>query len=380
MGLSRSIEEIRSDLFARIEAVQEDYAAKGWLPVRLNLNKGVIRGLLEMFCWGQWQLYNFLDQVHKQAVPLTSTGAWLDLHCAQIGLTRKGALQARGLVDFIRGDSRGNIRIPQGRIVRTKPDGLGNIYRYVTEADAVLPEDAASVAVPVKSEEYGQGANASVAQICELATPVPGVASVENQADWLIVEGADAETDASLSRRYVLEWKSKAGITRAAYEAAALSVAGVVDVYVADQHPRGEGTVDVVIEGAAGLPTTALLEKVREALEEKIVINHDLLVKSPVPVDVAVKACLELVSGDEQAILAEAANRIRDLFSPASAQSARFSIGKDVIRDRLAGAVIDLQGVKRILWESPLEDVEVAADGLARLAALDLTTSWAAEA
>ena len=159
---------------------------------------------------------------------------------------------------------------------------------------------------PATAEEYGQGANAAVGQICELVTPVEGISGVTNAADWLIEEGADAESDASLRRRYVLAWQRQAGVTRAAYEAAALSVPGVVDVYVADQHPRGEGTVDVVVMGTAGMPTSSLLSDVRAALDAAIVINHDLLVRAPEPVNVSVKAVLELLSGDADSVKAEA--------------------------------------------------------------------------
>lgn len=378
--LSKDIGDIRAGLFERIEAVQDEYASKGWLPVRLNLNKGIVRGIIELFAWGLWQLYNFLAVVHKQAIPLEATGDWLDTHAAQVDENRKPATKARGNVLFWRGDGTGNIRIPAGRIVRTQPDGKGDVYRYVTDELAVLPDGAASVAVPATAEEYGQGANAAVGQICELVTPVEGISRVSNAADWLLEEGADAESDVALRRRYVLAWQSQAGITRAAYEAAALSVPGVVDVYVADQHPRGEGTVDVIVQGAAGMPTQKLLEDVRAALDATIVINHDLLVRAPDPVKVSVRAALELISGDADAIRAEAENWVRAMFSYGDDPAIpRFSIGKDVVRDRLASGLVGISGVKRIRWESPVEDVEIPAGGLAILDTLELTTLWAAE-
>lgn len=380
MRLSKEIGEIRAGLFERIEAVQDDYASKGWLPARLNLNKGIARGIIELFAWGLWQLYHFLDVIHRQAIPLEATGAWLDTHAAQVDETRKPATKARGNVLFLRGDQSGNIRIPAGRIVRTKPDGKGDIFRYVTDDLAVLPEGAAFVAVPVTAEDYGQGANAAVGQICELVTPVEGIAGVTNEAGWLLEEGADAESDASLRRRYVLAWQSQAGVTRAAYEAAALSVPGVVDVYVADQHPRGEGTVDVVVQGAAGLPTASLLAEVRTALESAIVINHDLLVKAPEPVTVPVKAVLELLSGDAEAVKAEAENWVRAMFSYGDDPAIpRFSIGRDVVRDRLASGLVSIAGVKRVRWESPAADVSIPAGGLAVLGTLDLETVWVTE-
>lgn len=379
--LSRTIEELREALFARIEAVQDDYAAKGWLPARLNLNKGIVRGILEMFAWGQWQLYNFLNTVFRQAIPHEATGKWLELHCEQIGIARKPPVKARGLVKFVRGETGGNIRIPAGRILRTPPDGAGNIYRYVTDEMTVLPEDETSVLVPVSSEEYGQGSNASVGQICELVTPVPGIAEVWNSSDWLLVEGADQESDLSLRRRYILEWQSKAGITRAAYEAAALSVPGVVDVFVADQHPRGEGTVDVVVESTAGIPTDRLLADVMAALDDKIVINHDLLVKKPLSIPVSISVEMELLTGDEEQILAEAENWIRSMFNyDARIDIPRFTIGKDVVLDRLAYGIINIPGVKRLKWKKPLEDVSIPVDGLARLQDLQVSATWVDEA
>lgn len=380
--LSKGIGTIRSELYARIEAVQDDYAARGWLPARLNLNKGIARGLIELFAWGMWQLYTFLDVVHRQAIPRDATGEWLNTHVVQVDLTRKAATKARGTVLFLRGDQSGNIRIPGGRILRTPPDGTGTIYRYVTDDLAVLPEGSDSVAVSVTAEDYGQGGNATVGQICELVTPVEGISGVLNAADWLTEEGADEEGDAGLQLRYTLAWKSQAGITRAAYEKAALSVPGVIAVYVSDQHPRGEGTVDVIVQGSAGSPTAKLLEKVRKALEDAIVINHDLQVKAPTLVNISVKAVLEILSGDEKTIKAQAEATIRKMFSFGSESDGlpRFSLGKDVVRDRLASGIINLPSVKRIRWESPSGDIVIAPDALPVLAELDLRIDWVEQA
>lgn len=378
--LDKNIATIRSALFARIEAVQDEYAAKGYLPVRLNLNKGIIRGIIELFAWGLWQLYNFLNTIHAQAIPTTSSGDWLDLHAKQVSVVRKDATKALGTVTFLRGEATGNVRIPAGRIVRTLADGTGAVYRYVTDTLTVLPEGALSIAVAVTAEEYGQGSNAAVGQIAELVTPVEGIGGVTNSAGWLTAEGTDAENDASLQRRYALAWKSQAGVTRAAYEAVALAVPGVVDVYVADQHPRGEGTVDVVVQGSAGLPTDGLLENVRAALETTIVINHDLLVKAPTPVAVEVRATLELVSGNAAETLAGAEAWVRSMFTYGDSDIPRFGIGKDVVRDRLASGIISITGVKRIVWGKPTADMEIPADGLAVLSALDLRTAWADQA
>lgn len=377
-NLAKSLDDIRSELFTRMEEVQDDYIAKGWLPAQLNLNKGIVRGLIELFAWGLWQLYQFLNYIFSQAVPLESSGDWLEVHASQVDLTRKPALKALGTVNFSRphgANIESNIRIPAGRIVRTRPDGEGIVYRYATLADAVLPQGADSIAVAVEAEEYGAKANAAQGQISELATPVQGIGSVSNAADWLTREGADAENDQSLQRRYVLAWQAQAGITSAAYKAAALSVAGVVDVHVADQHPRGEGTVDVVVQGSAGLPTETLLAAVRVAVKDAIVINHDVLVKAPSPVTVDVEFVVELLSGDAEATRALATSWIKALFS-GEPQVPAFGIGKDVIRDRMASGIITLSGVKRIVWATPLADITIADGELAVLGQLTVSIVW----
>lgn len=383
--VSRTIEDIRASVFGHVESVQDSLAAQGYLPARLNLNKGVIRGLLEIYCWGYWQIYALLQRLMQQAVPATASAAWLDTHAAGVNISRRPATKARGTLRFLRAPQVGqeaNLTIRAGRIARTLPDGTGRIYRYSTLADAVLPSGADHVDVPVESEDYGAAANASAGQICELVTPVEGVAGVINPADWLVEEGADEETDAQLRERYALAWAANNGCTKHAYKAWALSVPGVTSVSILDQHPRGQGTVDVVVRGADVLPTEALLEKVRAAIAPNVPINDDWLVKGPAPVPCAIAGELEYTSGDPEAIRVQAEGRIRALFAETSPLSdvAALQIGQDMTLDLLTHTVMAVPGVKRVTWTSPAQNmVAVPADGVARLESLAFTTSMAEE-
>lgn len=294
--IERDIDDIRSSVFAQVENVQDEYQGKGWLPARLNLNKGVVRGLIEISCWGLWQLYSLLQRLLKQAVPATSTADWLDTHAASVNLSRRPATKARGNARFMRSPSSSlaaNVAIPSRRIVRTPPDGAGQVYRYSTLAPAVLPAGEEYIDVPCESEEYGAAANASAGQICELVTPVEGIAGVTNAAGWLTSEGANEETDEQLRERYALAWAANNGCTKHAYKSWALSVPGVTSVSILDRHPRGQGTVDIVVRGADVLPTEALLEKVRAAIAPNVPINDDWLVKGPIPVNCAIAGSLE---------------------------------------------------------------------------------------
>lgn len=383
--VSRTIEEVRASVFGYVESAQDSLTAQGYLPARLNLNKGVVRGLLEIFCWGYWQIYSLLERLLTQATPSSATGAWLDLHAASVDLSRRPATKARGMVRFFRTAESGqdtNITIPAGRIVRTLPDGTGRIFRYGTVATAVLPAGADHADVEVEAEDYGAAANASVGQICELVTPVTGISGVSNPADWLVSEGADEETDASLQRRYALQWQANNGCTKFAYMAWALSVPGVASVSILDRHPRGQGTVDIVVRGADVLPTEALLQKVREAVAPNVPINDDWLVKGPVPVAAAIDGLLEYTEGDPDAITAQAETRLRALFAETSplADVTALQIGQDLTLDLLTHTVMAVSGVKRVTWASPTQDVLVVpADGVARLESLALRAVRAEE-
>lgn len=383
--LSKTIDEVRASIFAHVEMVQDEFVAKGWLPLRLNLNKGVVRGLLEIYCWGYWQIYALLQRLMKQAVPATSTGDWLNTHAASVNLSRRPATKARGNVRFYRAPSASlvaNVNIPARRIVRTLPDGTGQVYRYSTLADAVLSAGAEYVDVPAEAEEYGASANASAGQICELVTPVESVSGVSNEADWLISEGADEETDAQLQERYALAWAANNGCTKHAYKAWALSVPGVTSVSILDQHPRGQGTVDIVVRGADVLPTEALLEKVRAAIAPNVPINDDWLVKGPQAIPCAISGELEYTSGDPDSIRLAAENRIRALFAETSPlpDVSALQIGQDMTLDLLTHTVMAVPGVKRVSWRSPAHDVvRVPADGVARLESLALSATMAEE-
>ena len=384
--VSRTIEDVRASVFGYVETAQDSLAAHGYLPVRLNLNKGVVRGLLEIFCWGYWQIYSLLQRLLQQVSPDGATGRWLDMHAGSVDLSRRAATKARGKVRFARAVETGqdtNITIPAGRIVRTLPDGTGRIFRYSTVATAVLPAGADHVDVEVEAEDYGAAANASVGQICELVTPVTGVAGVGNPADWLVSEGADEETDASLQRRYALQWQANNGCTKFAYMAWALSVPGVASVSILDRHPRGQGTVDIVVRGADVLPTEALLQKVREAVAPNVPINDDWLVKGPVPVAATIDGVLEYTDGDPDAITTQAENRLRALFAETSplADVTALQIGQDLTLDLLTHTVMAVAGVTRVTWTSPTQDVLVVpADGVARLESLALRAVRAEEA
>ena len=375
LPISKTLEEIRSELFGHIQDVQEEYVAKGWLPSRINLNQGIVRGLIEIWAWGLYQLYQFLAFILQQAVPAAATGKWLDVHAEQVEIERKSATKAKGKV-VLTGDESGNVPVPAGRIFKTKPDSLGSVYRFVSTEGVILADGETEIEAAVEAEEYGRASNVAAGQITQITTTIPGVHEVTNTAEWLTSEGMDIETDSSLQQRYFLRWLENNGLTKYAYASWAMSVTGVVAVKVLDNHPRGQGSVDVVIKGSAGLPTSRLIDDVSVVIEANKAVNDDVLVKSPVPVNIDIDAQLELVSGDPDTIVPDAENKLRMLFEASSFETDAFQIGDDLILDRLIGAVMQ-PDIKRINWVSPAQDITIDDADLAVLQSLTLTWVWA---
>lgn len=376
--VNKTLEEIRQDLFYRINAVQDE----GWLPQRLNLNKGVIRGLIELWAWGLFQLYQFLIMVFGQLFPSLATGTWLDLHCAQVGVFRQEATKALGTVMFYREDTDGNVTIRKNTIVKTRPDGTGTVHRFVVLDSAVLTTGNASIIVDVESEDYGRQANVTAGMICEISTVFQGVDGVVNSDDWLTREAVDLEEDEPLRERYVLAWQGISGSTKHAYAYWARGVTGVVAVQIRDSHPRGQGTVDVVLKGSAGIPTQALISEVEKVVEENRPINDDALVTGPEPIEVTIDAEMVLVDGTPDIIKTEVNQRIVAMFTDPNVLDdiSPLEIGEDLTLDRLRHVIMAVDGIKKINFAAPSEDLVVPENGLAVLESLILTHAWAGEA
>lgn len=377
--VKKTLDEVREMIFQHINDVQDEYVAKGWLPRRLNLNKGVVRGLIEIWSWGLHKLYVFLESLFYQIFPSSSSETYLDEHAVQVAVARRESTKAAGVVVF-NGPAAGNVKIPAGRILKTDPDGEGNTYRFVTTEDAILSDGYTSVSVPVESEEYGRKANVGPGQITNIATHIPGIESVSNDSNWLTSEGADEENDSSLQTRYALAWSGISGVNSAAYKKWALDITAVIAVKILDRHPRGQGTIDVIIRGAAGIPTDSLLAEVRAEIEKKRPQNDNVLVKGPTPVSVRISGTLYLSAGDSNNLL-QAENRIRALFEDPTDYPGvtPLQIGQDLTLDRLTSEAMAGAGYhlcQRIDWDQPMTDVSVPDDGLAILESLTLSVQW----
>lgn len=179
----------------------------------------------------------------------TAQGDWLDeLALSAYGLTRQDSTYARGEVLLICAPGSGPYTIPAGQWLEAASG-----VRFMTDSGGTLTPGG-TLGVRVRAEQPGDAYNVPTGTISRMLTPLPGV-SVTNTAGWLTEAGANRESDEALRTRARLQWPALGGgMTRAAYEYAALTAhPAVQQALILDEHPRGQGTVDVVLWGAGGI-------------------------------------------------------------------------------------------------------------------------------
>lgn len=210
-----------------------------------------------------------------------ASGTWLDLKLADYGKKRKKAQKARGYVTVKRSDEGDAIKIPKGHVFKTETDINGEELRFFVTENTVLQKGASSVDVIVEAEKEGSRYNVPHGQISKTLVYLGELDSISNGEDWIIREGSDTEDDESFRGRGLRSW---AELSQRAIEDsfinAAESVAGVLFAQADCAHPRGQGTVDVIVTGTAGEATEGLLKEVRAAVDKIAGPYDNILVKS----------------------------------------------------------------------------------------------------
>ena len=232
-----------------------------------------------------------------------ATGVWLDLKMADYSKKRKKAQKTQGFVTVSRLDAEGEaVKIPRGSVFKTAQDINGDELRFFVLEAAVLQKGAAAVDVLVEAEIEGTRYNVPQGQITRSLTYL-GEVQLSNAEDWITREGSDTEDDESARTRTLRSW---AELGQRAIEEAFINVAeGVPGVLFAQadcQHPRGQGTVDVIVTGTAGEATEGLLDAVREAVGQIAGPYDDILVKSSVTVtqDIALTVTVGSAAGEDE--------------------------------------------------------------------------------
>ena len=246
----------------------------------------------------------FLRAFLNNAFVTHASGAWLDLKATDYSKKRKKAQKAQGLVTVSRTDAEGDaVKIEKGHVFKTKKDINGEELRFFVLEATVLQQGAREVDVLVEAEMEGSRYNVPEGQITRSLTFLNGIDEITNGADWITREGSDTEDDDGLKTRTLRSWSELAARPiEDTFINAAESVPGVLFAQADCQHPRGQGTVDVIVTGTAGEATEGLLDEVREAVDKIAGPYDNILVKSSVvvPQDIEVVVATDDVSDDAE--------------------------------------------------------------------------------
>lgn len=301
-----SLEELRD---AKVEELKNE----GFVITNFH-SGGVFYTMLMIALRIKIEVIELLRLVLNNMFVSHAAGVWLDLKMADYSKKRKKAQKARGLVTVTRLDMAGEaIKIAKGQVFKTSLDINGDELRFFSLEPTVLQKGARTVDVLVEAEVEGSRYNVPQGQITKSLTYIDEV-EISNGADWIVREGSDTEDDDSARTRTLRSWSELA--QRAIGDTfinTAESVPGVLFAQADCEHPRGQGTVDVIVTGTAGEATEGLLKLVWEAVEKIAGPYDNILVKSSITVaqdiDVTVTttdaATDEEIKGRVHSILAE---------------------------------------------------------------------------
>ena len=272
------LDELKEEKIAELE--EEGFAITGFH------SGGIFYTLLMIVLRIKIEFTELLRIVLNSMFISHATKTWLDVKAADYAQKRKKAQKTQGLVTLSRETPGEAVKIAKGQVFKTIKDVNGEELRFFTIEASVLQKGALSVDVPIEAEAEGSQYNVPTGQITRSLTYIAGIDTIGNGKNWITREGSDKEDDDSFRARCLRAWSERAQrATEDSFINAAESVTGVLFAQADCQHPRGQGTVDVIVTGTAGEATEGLLSEVRTAVGSIAGPYDNILVKSSVTVE-----------------------------------------------------------------------------------------------
>lgn len=252
-----------------------------------NFNSGgIFNTILMIILQIKMELTKMLRNMLNTLYVRHADNEWLGLLAADFSKTRKAAIKAKGNLTLQRKADMDTVTVfPAGLVFKTDKDINGEELRFFSTEKVAAQKNVTEVLIPVEAEREGSRYNIPSGQITKCMQHLEGILSITNAKDWITTEGSDVEEWESLRSRTLGAWDLLATMpTAAKYKNICESIDGVMHVNVHQLHPRGQGTVDIVVTSTAGEATEELLRKVKEAADSIKAPDDDVLVKSAVTV------------------------------------------------------------------------------------------------
>lgn len=216
----------------------------------------------------KWLTDYLIDEILPNLFVKTAKGKWLDMQVWSVGINRKAATKAKGTVIFTKKNADMNVTVPQGTVIQTERINEV-IYKLIVDEDTLIPNGTLSADVKVTAEQSGKAYNLLGGYYAILPEAISGIEKAVNKDDWLIVIGADEESDSDLRERYQVKFSSvgKHHID-SVYKSTVAEIAGLsVDrIYFLHDAPRGPGTANIYLLLDTGMASNAIIEAINNHL------------------------------------------------------------------------------------------------------------------
>lgn len=307
-----------------------------------------------------YQVMQYADYAGKMSFLTYAKGEYLDNLAALRGVRRRDKTAAATVLQFsISEPIESVVSIPAGCRVTN-----GNDIYFATDEYAEIPAGGTSVTIPATCTEAGAAGNGFAAgELNILVNTLPYIASVTNTATTY--GGADREDDESLKERiyYYPNTYSTAGPVGSYEYHAKAAFPDISDVVVRSDKP---GEVDVYFIRRDGIPDEAMIQKVKEHLDDRSIrpITDNIMVKAPTVQTYDISMTYYIPASSRAAVSAIQANVDTAISIYNTWQTEK--IGRDINPYYLIQKVMEA-GAKRVEVESPvftvLDESTVAKTG-----------------
>lgn len=332
--------------------------AEADFPITNFKKGGVFYHIIRMFVTLFIELKQLARTILNSCFILHAQGDWLEIKAADFSKSLKEAVKARGYVTVYRAEYDNAVQVTKGHCFKTELDASGNELKFYAVEDTVIDAGAQTGKVLVEAEEPGTYYNVAPGKITISMIHIDGMDYVTNEKEWLIREGADVEDYEDLRSRCTSSWAELA--TRTIEEKlrnAARSVPGVLDARVDAQHPRGQGTVDIIITSSAGEASPELTAKVEEAVEPLKGQYADYLVRSSEVVVQDINVIIYLAQyASTDGVKEKAQNIITNVMKPPRDEM------NTLYKDSIISALCEIENYRKTVFKAPTEDMELSGD------------------
>ena len=332
-----------------------------WLwPNNIGPTAKVLAGMIH-------EVFGFADYISKQKFALTADSEHLDKHGEELGMARRPAEPARGIVRL---EATDEIIVAAGALFR-RSDGV----EYRATLDAVLPGSGA-LDVSVVATTDGKATSALAGTPLQIVDGVSGDALATVQGG--ILGGRDVEDDEAFRARILFRKRNPPhGGSAADYVLWTSEESGVSRVFV-ERLWMGAGSVRVfpLMDDLFpdGIPDAAAVLRVRDHIEMVRPAGAVVTVAAPapVPIDVVISGMEPDTSEVREAVKAELRAAFRRLSRVSGTDTAHggmpyLATPATFSRSWIWQSVANAIGEERHIIEAPISDVALAPGAIATL-------------